>query len=123
MNSGSQRARPLGGGQPGRARRGKRGGDPEPIGNSLGAVIDRLGGALSAEEPGVPALRDVIDPELAGRTSMSYRDGELLVVAATNADATLLGYEKSTLARWALDVYSLGAEPRVRVVVDRGNRR
>ncbi|RIK10292.1 MAG: hypothetical protein DCC49_03965 [Acidobacteria bacterium] len=85
-------------------------------------MIDRLGGALCADESAAPTLDGVIDPELAERTTITYRDGELLVVAATNADATLLGYEKSTLAHWAVEVYSLGGEPRVRVVVDRGRR-
>lgn len=122
MSSGSRRVRLFGKGQSGRARRGKHREDPEPVGDVLGAVIKDLGGALCAEEPSVRALGDVIDPELAARTTISYRDGELLVTAATNADATLLGYEKSTIAQWALDVYSLGTEPRVRVAVDRGGR-
>lgn len=122
MSTGPRQPRSLGRGQTRRVRRTKRHGDPEPIGDALSPVIDRLGGALCAEEPGAPSLGDVINPELAERTAISYRDGELLAVAATNADATLLGYEKSTIARWALEVYSLGAEPRVRVVVDRGGR-
>lgn len=121
MSASPRQPGPRGKGQSRTTRRTKRRGDPEPIGDALGAVIDRLGGALCAEEPGAQPLGDAIDPELAERTEISYRDGELLVVAATNADATLLGYEKSTIARWALEAYSLGAEPRVRVVVDRGS--
>lgn len=122
MNVDPGRPRPIGNGRSRRPRRKNRRGDLESIVDTLGAVIDRLGGALCADEPRSPLLSEVIDPELAERTEISYRDGELLVVAATNADATLLSFEKSTIARWALEVYSLGTEPRVRVAVGRGSR-
>lgn len=95
--------------------------EPEPLSDALGPVIERLGGALSTEAPEAPRLDEVIDPEVAARTEVAYRDGELRVIAATNADATVLGYEKSAIARWAVETYSLGAEPRIQIVVSRGS--
>lgn len=93
------------------------------LAQALGPVIERLGGALCTEPEESLSLEEVIEADLAGRTSVVYRNGELVVAAATNGDATLLTYQRDVLARWARERLSLDAEPRVRVVVARGGDR
>lgn len=102
------------------ARRGRRprvSGEPTRLSDVLPSVVETLGGALVADAGEPAPVESVIEPAIAARTTLIYRDGELRVYAATNADATMLRFERSRLASWARDVYGLGVDPRVTVLV------
>lgn len=96
---------------------------PEPIGAVLSRVVGELGGVLHdprADETGIGA---VVDADLASRTEVVYRDGELRIYAGSTADATLLKFERTKLAQWARESLGLGADPHVTVLVGRPGKR
>ena len=76
-------------------------GEPEPIDDLLGSIIERAGASRGGELADLVASWDDVAPDRwRGRSRpIGVRDGTLLVEVPTGSDASLLRYDTASLVR------------------------